>query len=762
MRLLQRRKPGAFSLTDDLIGDDPVPPYAILSHTWVEGQEVTYQDIVNGTGTSKAGYNKLKFCAEQAEEDSLEHFWVDTCCIDKSNHVELSREINDMFRHYRGAKRCYVYMSDVLENKRKAEQLACDKPWEEAFRASRWFTRGWTLQELLAPRSVEFFSGHGKKLGNKESLEQQIHEITGIPKSALRGERLSAFTTEERFSWATRRETGRPEDQVYSLLGIFDVQMPLYYGEEGAEGAHRRLQELIDKRERCMQDLRLSDPRDDKKRIEETKGGLLEDSYGWILSNSSFRQWQNAQQNAVLWVKGDPGKGKTMLLCGTINELNKIQAKTNILCYFFCQATDERINTSTSVLRGLIYMLVCQQPSLISHVRKKYDVAGKKIFEDANAWFVLQEIFVNMLQDPSRDSLYVIIDALDECIEGLPKLLSLIIEQSGTASSAKWVLSSRNWPQIEQRLDKTENQTILSLELNTQSVSKAVDIYTKHKVSELAERHGYDHDTQLKILRHLSCRADDTFLWVALVCQSLEEVEEWDVLDALTKIPAGLPMLYHRMLKHIHNSSSSKACQDILAITVHLYRPVTLFELMTLVDLPQMSNRVENLSRLVKLCGSFLTIQDHTIYFIHQSAKDFLLKDAIDTVCPSGKGAVHHTIFTRSLRVMSCVLRRDIYSLEAPGYPSDKIARPDPDPLAALQYACVSWIDHFCEWLPSNCDLSSEDQNRIHTFIQRRYLYWLEASSLFGSMTACILSMARLEAILSVRHSPVAFISNHC
>ena len=114
-----------------------------------------------------------------------------------------------------------------------------------------------------------------------------------------------------------------------------------------------------------------------------------------------------------------------MLLCGIINELNKSTVKTAILSYFFCQATDSRINSATAVLRGLIYMVVGQQPSLVSHVRKKYDQAGKTLFEDANTWVALSEIFINILQDPSLGATYLIIDALDECVAGLAETIGI-------------------------------------------------------------------------------------------------------------------------------------------------------------------------------------------------------------------------------------------------------------------------------------------------------------------------------------------------
>jgi hypothetical protein len=245
MRLLEITDSGEFRLTKNLIDD--IPPYAILSHTWgTDDEEVTLNDLVSGISNSKIGYRKLEFCREQARSDKLHHFWVDTCCIDKTDHAELSEAINSMFRWYREAAKCYVYLSDVSTH-------SCDKNdhsglmWESAFRKSRWFTRGWTLQELIAPGSVEFFSKEGQRLGDKKSLEQHVHEVTGIPIDALQGRHLSNFSVSERISWAEHRETKRKEDKAYSLMGIFDIYMPLIYG-EGRENAFIRLRGEIDKR----------------------------------------------------------------------------------------------------------------------------------------------------------------------------------------------------------------------------------------------------------------------------------------------------------------------------------------------------------------------------------------------------------------------------------------------------------------------------------------------------------------------------------
>jgi hypothetical protein len=241
MRLLSANVDGSFSLTSFF--GKPSPSYAILSHTWeTDDQEVTFHDLPNPLGNGKRGYRKIQFCSEQAKKDGLQYFWVDSCCIDKSSSAELSEAINSMFRWYRNAAKCYVYLSDVSTGK---NSLSSEFLWEPAFKQSRWFTRGWTLQELLAPQSVEFFSRDGKRLGNKDSLEQQIHEITGIAIKALQGH-LSQFSYDERRVWAATRETTLEEDQVYCLLGIFDVYLPPIYG-EGKEHALRRLQVEIER-----------------------------------------------------------------------------------------------------------------------------------------------------------------------------------------------------------------------------------------------------------------------------------------------------------------------------------------------------------------------------------------------------------------------------------------------------------------------------------------------------------------------------------
>ena len=242
MRLLKLKDDGRFDLV--WFQKDKIPQYAILSHTWGAevDEEVTFKDMIDGRGENKNGFQKIQFCGEQAKADDLHYFWVDTCCIDKSNNNELTTAINSMFQWYQNATRCYVYLSDVSVYAQDGTQI----DWEPAFCHSRWFSRGWTLQELLAPRIVEFYSRDRVRLGDKRSLERQIHTITGIAVEALQGRNLALFSIEERLRWRENRQTTEEEDIVYCLLGIFEIFISLRYG-EGCRNAMDRLRRKIQK-----------------------------------------------------------------------------------------------------------------------------------------------------------------------------------------------------------------------------------------------------------------------------------------------------------------------------------------------------------------------------------------------------------------------------------------------------------------------------------------------------------------------------------
>ncbi|KAK7432965.1 hypothetical protein QQZ08_000436 [Neonectria magnoliae] len=222
---------------EEFYGNGIPKQYAILSHTW-EKEEVTFQDWQDPCGASKKkGFFKIKAACEQAVKNELDYLWVDTNCIDKRSSAELSEAINSMFAWYRDATICYAYLSDVPPL----------SPGESTkhFRESRWFTRGWTLQELLAPRRLIFFAQDWSEIATRSSLSAEISAATRIDTEFLTGHRpLSHASVSKKMSWLSRRVTTRTEDIAYCMLGVFDINMPLIYG-EGSKAFVRLQEEII-------------------------------------------------------------------------------------------------------------------------------------------------------------------------------------------------------------------------------------------------------------------------------------------------------------------------------------------------------------------------------------------------------------------------------------------------------------------------------------------------------------------------------------
>ncbi|KAL5372833.1 hypothetical protein DPSP01_013203 [Paraphaeosphaeria sporulosa] len=353
MRLLFTTSDGRLGCTNDLIGDK-IPAYAILSHTW-DGQEVTFQNLKNHNDINyvekklKGGYQKLFFCAQQAKQDSLNYFWVDTCCIDKTNNIELLEAINSMFRWYQNAERCYVYLLDI-------KQGTLDGDGELNFKQS----------------------SEGRWLGDKKSLRHVIHEITGIPVEALQGSRLGEYTISERLSWVERRQKTREEDSAYCLLGIFDCHLPLIYG-EGKEKALKRLKKEIEETSEAMVGASVSNTKSRNQGQEErlskisswlsapdpctnyykarkqwqAKTGL------WLVEGEQFVRWK-ANAASRLWLYGIPGCGKTILSSTVIkNLLQHCGDNTSMVTlYFYFDFNDAQKQDPELMIRSLLCQLL--------------------------------------------------------------------------------------------------------------------------------------------------------------------------------------------------------------------------------------------------------------------------------------------------------------------------------------------------------------------------------------------------------------------
>ncbi|KAK5652916.1 hypothetical protein OQA88_9395 [Cercophora sp. LCS_1] len=226
MRLLNTR-----SLQIKEFHGSSFPPYTILSHTW-GAEEVSFQEMMDlmNRPSAQSGFGKIRNASKVALEENYEWIWIDTCCIDKSSSAELTEAINSMYNRYKRAEVCFVYLEDLSEN--------------HPLGSCRWFTRGWTLQELIAPRHMIFLDRRWKRRGTKANLVNEIAERTGIDKGILLHDKpLSTMSVAQKMSWASNRRTTRVEDTAYCLLGVFGVQLSLRYGEE--RQAFRRLQEAI-------------------------------------------------------------------------------------------------------------------------------------------------------------------------------------------------------------------------------------------------------------------------------------------------------------------------------------------------------------------------------------------------------------------------------------------------------------------------------------------------------------------------------------
>ncbi|KAI1614995.1 heterokaryon incompatibility protein-domain-containing protein [Exophiala viscosa] len=454
MRLLYFDARGELSLTRDLI--EEVPAYAILSHTWgADEDEVTFSDLQNGNYKSKAGYAKIQFCREQARRDGIEYFWVDSCCVDKSNSTELNEAITSMFRWYGSAARCYVFLSDV--SARKCDCGGALRVWESAFRKSRWFTRGWTLQELLAPGSVEFFSREGEPLGDKRSLEQTIHDITTVPREALRDTPPSHFPVPERLRWAKNRNTTRIEDEAYCLLGLFNVFMSPIYGE--GENAFVRLKDEIHRSYRreldglgqksvastslCPKedDIKYSSTQaaqtslQDRRKLlltslsfeqMDSRRSTIKNAYSttcqWLLRHSAYLEWMDPKQlpqhRGFLWLNGKPGAGKSTLIKFAYAHAERVRCENEVLISFFFNARgDELEKSTTGMYRALLYQLMNKAPDL----QTIWDDVHTPC-EDQNqppVWTteLLSELLSTAIARLGQRRLTCFVDALDECDE---------------------------------------------------------------------------------------------------------------------------------------------------------------------------------------------------------------------------------------------------------------------------------------------------------------------------------------------------------
>ncbi|KAK1242657.1 hypothetical protein MKX08_005469 [Trichoderma sp. CBMAI-0020] len=479
-----------------------------------------------------------------------------------------------------------------------------------------------------------------------------------------------------------------------------------------------------------------------KKRILESKGPLIYDSYRWILDHHAFERWRDKQNNGGFWIKGDHGKGKTMLLCGIIENFENDCKLREKFVYFFCQGTDTRLNTATAIIKGLIYSVLRQNQDLLSSILKQIEKEPKGYLEGINAWDALSRIFINIVQDPCMANFTFIIDALDECQhqESRKSLLNLIMD---TGNHVKRLISSRNEKEIKRGLKSIDNRLILELKSNAAHISRAVDTYIDHCARDIEALESGDdlRDTTTKLLK---IKANGTFLWVTLVVQQLR--------DAGHEIPENLESLYDEIMERSKRGweDDEEACLVFLATVTAAERPLHTDELYLFINSQLVGTKVRYLPNdiqyLAKACGSLITITDHTIYLIHQSLKDYLVQQGAISVFPRGIAYQHLKMFEISLNLMNKALRHNIYNIRSPGEHVDNITPPNPNPLASKAYCCAYWIEHL-----GHCRQPQlfQDGEILHSFLKEKYLNWIEAMVLLKVFSQAVTAIQKLRDLIT-------------
>lgn len=616
MWLLQIQDDGTIVLTQYPAGN--IPPYAILSHTWgPEDEEVSFDDMSKGTGSSKRGYDKIEVCRKRAALDNLKHFWVDSCCINKTSSSELSRAINSMFRWYQNSAKCYVYLSDVTTS---CQEIDGSLAWEPSFRKSRWFTRGWTLQELLAPSSVQFLSAEGQLLGDKGSLERLLHEITGIPVEALRGKPLSDFGRRERMSWARGRNTTVEEDAAYCLLGIFGVNLPLIYG-EGVKYAFIRLEEEISRRsaferrsegqatstkmlpqfsadeERCLQSLWF--PTMDTRR--RNLHSPARQTCCWLFRHEGYLDWiydrNRDKHQGLLWLKGNPGTGKSTLMKEAFRQAVAEQdfSDTCLAAFFFDAKEGCELNRSAvGLFRSLLHQLLPRHRRYLQkfvQLCKEKSPAQNSRTAAVQPWQKreLETFLETMLSDSRTKRTIIFIDALDECGSEVARSQAYFWRRltwfpNGKRSNISVCVSCRHstpigYPGPTEIIMENHNcQDIVTY------VNQSFDLgnlVADPRSGDLKDR--------------LLVKSCGIFLWAVLVVDQV--LRGWDygknmqcLIDELDRVPPGIEALFSQMLSTL-DPSDKQLTLRFFQWAVLTPQPLRLYEwhhVLALVRYPQL------------------------------------------------------------------------------------------------------------------------------------------------------------------------------
>ncbi|EXJ87253.1 hypothetical protein A1O3_04212 [Capronia epimyces CBS 606.96] len=772
MRLLQLNSDGSIKRTGYLYSGIQIPKYAILSHTWLDDEdEVSFEDFDNGHAEQKTGYEKIRFCGAQAAKDSLEYFWVDTCCIPRSNNTELQEAITSMFKWYRNATKCYVYLTDVDVSEGEANDASSSRLWESALRRSRWFTRGWTLQELLAPASVEFFSVQGTRLGDKKSLEQYILEITGIPPQALRGEPLAKFSVAERLSWAETRQTKRKEDRAYSLLGVFAIFMPLMYGE--GDHAFTRLQQEIERKhaESARQDALLSTlPTAPQAAFNsfnnQHASTCLPNTRVELLQN--ITEWADGSDDrCIFWLNGTAGTGKSTVARTVARTYHD---RGNLGASFFFSRGGGDVSHSDKLFTTLASQLATKIPSIRRHIygaiMAQKDIAAQSLRDQ---WDQLILNPLSMLDTRAAPpAIVLVLDALDECdserdIRIVLRLLATTRLSTGKVRLRIFITSRPETP-IRcgfSQIPEAERQVFVLQDILPTIVDRDLSLFFEHSFASIREERDFPPDWPgMRVITRLVEISCGLFIWASTACRFIREgrrlaMRRITILINGHRSGAGPEKQLDEIYTTVLRDSTQQGYNEEEKQEVYQTLREVLGSIVTLLS----PLSTESLVHLLRKTPQHIdeTLADlHTIFNIpaqknrpirlhHPTFRDFLLNKnrCSDLNFWVDEKQAHRTLADNCIQLMSRMLRRNICGLDSPGAlvrdvdPSLIEERIPPE----LQYACLYWVQHY-----RHSGTRLQDNDPAHRFFQKHFLHWLEAVNLIGKS-------AEAAAVIRMYHS---------
>ncbi|KAH6657963.1 vegetative incompatibility protein HET-E-1 [Truncatella angustata] len=676
-----------------------------------------------------------------------------------------------MFRWYQDAAKCYVYLSDVSFDRDRIHELS-RSTWMQEFRNSRWFTRGWTLQELIAPGIVEFFSSNKERLGDKKTLSQAIHEATGIPIRVLQETSLSECTVEERISWSKTRTTSKREDRAYSLLGLLSISMPIIYG-EGEEQAFERLRGEIAKRSplKVLTQLPIADG---------AAFDSLANEHGQCLLGTRIDildeivRWANdPHSKTVYWLNGMAGTGKSTIsrtLAQRFLENNCLGAT-----FFFKRGEGDRGGMS-KFFTTIVSQLIQQLPETARHVQATIEadptITSKAMGKQFQKLIIDPVSQISSTTDSPRTCL-IVIDALDECQgeEDVKAFINLLTSAKKVKNiQLKFFLTSRPELHILKEFQAANDkyQDFMLHEIADSVIEHDITVYLKHQLGRVREdfNRGSAKDQLLPAnwpsqtaFATLVRMAIPLFIFAATICrfiddrrvgspdEQLKEVLKYETKSQESQLDATYLPVLHSMLARLNQRARQRVINRFNTVVGPI---ITLATPLPRSALAQLLNvTISTIDGALETLRSVLNIPrapDRPIRLLHLSFRDFLVDPARrEDPFWINEQEVHQQLANHCLHMLSNSLRTDICKVKAPGTLGSSLPAVEINTHISpeLQYACRFWLYHLHESLPSAADTSS-----IWRFLSSRFLQWLEALSWIGRLAESLTMIKSLQSII--------------